>query len=86
MKHIEQAAYDNLGLPLDKLEEKWKDSLSKENLWISYAADHLSWLLFFFAALISIAGYCVAKRRMKNYRDDGDEQVEEDSDDQSGAA
>ena len=82
---FEQTAYDNLGLPLNKLEEKWKDSLSKENLWISYAADHLSWLLFFFAALISIAGYCVAKRRMKNYRDDGDEQVKEDSDDQSGA-
>ena len=83
---IEQAAYGNLGLPLDKLEQQWKESLSKENLWISYAADHLYWLLFFFAALISIAGFCVAKRRMKNYRDEGDEQAEEDSDDQSGAA
>jgi hypothetical protein len=83
---IEQAAFVNLGLPLEKLEQQWKDSLSKENLWISYAAEHLYWLLFFFAALISIAGFCAAKRRMKNYRDEEDEQVEEESDDQSGAA
>lgn len=66
---IEQAAYNNLGLPMDKLEQQWKESLAKENFWISYAAEHLYWLLFSFAALISIAGFCAAKRRMKNYRD-----------------
>ena len=84
-KTIEQAAYSNLGVPLDKLEQQWKESLSRENLWISYAAEHLYWLLFSFAALISVAGFCAAKRRMKNYRDDEDEQVEGGSDDQSGA-
>jgi len=69
-----------------------KESLSKGDLWISYAAEHLYWLLFFFAALISIAGFCVAKRRIKNYRDeedekaegDGDEHLKEESDDRSG--
>jgi hypothetical protein len=83
---IEQAAFSTLGLPLEKLEQQWKESLSKENLWVSYAAEHLYWLLFFFAALISIAGFCAAKRRMKNYRDEGDEQAEVENDDQSGAA
>jgi hypothetical protein len=81
---IEEAVNGNLGLPLKELEQQWTESLSKENLWISYAAEHLYWLLFFFAALISIAGFCVAKRRMKNYRDEEDEQAEEGSDDQSG--
>ena len=56
------------------LNRQWKKGLSKENSWISYAADHMYWLLFFFAALISIAGYCAAKRRMRNYRDEEDEQ------------
>jgi len=84
---IEQAAYNNLGLPLGKLEQQWKEGLSRENLWISYVAEHLSWLLFFFAALISAAGFYVAKRRLKNYRDrDEDEQAEEGSDDESGVA
>ena len=83
---IEQAAFVNLGLPLEKLEQQWKDSLSKENLWISYAADHLYWLLFFFAALISIAGFCTAKRRMKNYRDEEDAKAEGSGDEEPGAS
>jgi len=89
---IEETVYNNLGISLDGLEQQWKESLSKGDLWISYAAEHLYWLLFFFAALISIAGFCVAKRRIKNYRDeedekaegDGDEHLKEESDDRSG--
>jgi hypothetical protein len=32
------------------------------------------WLLFSLAALITIAGYCVAKRRMRNYRDEEEDE------------
>jgi len=83
---IEEAVYNNLVLSLDRLEQQWKESLSNGDLWISYAAEHLYWLLFFFAALISIAGFCVARRRNKNYRDEEDEQIVDESDDQPGAA
>jgi hypothetical protein len=81
---IEQAVYDNYGVSLDMLEQSWKKSLLKNNLWISYLADHLYWLLFFLAALITISGYCVVKRRIRNYRDEEDEAAEGESAEQSG--
>ena len=67
---IERAVYDNYGVSLDKLEQTWKRGLIRENLWIEYIADHMYWLLFFLAALITIAGYCAVKRRMRDYRDE----------------
>jgi hypothetical protein len=71
-KTIDQAAYEVLGVRLDTLEQIWKKGLSRESSWISYVADHMSWVLFFLAALITVAGFCVVKRRMKNYRDEED--------------
>lgn len=79
---IEQAVYDNYGVSLDMLEQIWKKTLSREISWISYAADHLIWVLFFFAAVITVAGYCVVKRRIKNYRDEDDEAGEKEGDGQ----
>ena len=70
---IEQAVYDNYGVPLDMLEQTWKKGLIKGEFMDSVLADHMYWLLFFLAALITIAGYCVVKRRMRNYRDEEDE-------------
>jgi len=67
---IEQAVYDSYGVSLDVLEQRWEKGLIKENSWIAYMADHMYWLLFFLAALITIAGYCAVKRRMRNYRDE----------------
>ena len=81
---IEQSVYDNYGVPLDMLEQTWKKGLIRENSWISYVADHMYWLLFFIAALISVAGYFAAKRRMRNYRDNGEELEVEDSEEHSG--
>lgn len=81
---IEQAVYDNYGVSLDMLEQNWKKTLSREISWISYAADHLTWALFFLAAVITVAGYCAVKLRMKNYRDEEDELAGGDSEEQSG--
>ena len=81
---IEQSVYDNYGVPLDMLEQTWKKGLIRENSWISYVADHMYWLLFFIAALISVAGYFAAKRRMRNYRDNGEELEVGDSEEHSG--
>ena len=81
---IGQSVYDNYGVSLDMLEQAWKKGLIRENSWISYIADHMYWLLFFLAALISIAGYFAAKRRMRNYRDNGDELEVGDSEEHSG--
>jgi hypothetical protein len=78
---VEQAVSGNLGAGPDMLEQTWKKGLSKENLWILYVADNMVWLLFFSAALISVAGFCAAKRRMKYYRDDEEEQEKNGNDD-----
>jgi hypothetical protein len=81
---IEKAIYDIYGVSLDVLEQTWKKGLIRENPWIAYIADHMSWLLFFLAALITVAGFCVAKRRMRNYRDEEDEAEGEEGGEQSG--
>ena len=76
---IDQALYAVLGTRLDTLEQTWKKGLSRESSWISYVADHMSWVLFFLAALITVAGFCVVKRRIKNYRDEEDGEGAEES-------
>jgi hypothetical protein len=76
---VDQAANEILGVPLDMLERQWGKSLARQNSWISYAADHLYWVIFFSSAVITIAGYCIARRRMKTYRDNEDDREEADS-------
>ena len=80
---IQQAIYDNYGVSMDTLEQKWKKGLIRENSWIAYMADHMYWLLFFLAALITVAGYCAVKRRMRDYRDEEDEAEGGESKEQS---
>ena len=77
---IQQTIYDSYGVSLDVLEQTWKKGLIKENSWIAFMADHMYWLLFFLAALITIAGYCAVKRRMKNYLDEDEGEGTEDGD------
>jgi len=74
---IEEALYVSLGVRLARLEQLWKENLSSENTWLAYLADHLIWVLFFCAAFITVAGFFLVKRRMKNYRD-GEDQQEDD--------
>lgn len=70
---IEEAVSKTFGSSLDSVEQAWKKDLSVGTSWIAYAADHMTWVLFFLAALITVAGYLLAKRRLRNYRDDEDE-------------
>jgi len=75
---IEEAVSTNIGLGLDVLERQWKKDLKSEYSWIVYVADHLYWLLFLAAALITASGFCVIKRRMKNYHDEEDLDAEKE--------
>jgi hypothetical protein len=70
---IEEAVYETLGASLGSVELAWKEDLSGGASWFVYTADHLPWVLFFLAALITIAGYILAKRRLRNYRDEEEE-------------
>jgi hypothetical protein len=62
-----------LSADLNVLEDKWRESLTRRYSWSAYAADHIYWLLFFVAALVTFIGYLRLRRRMKNYKDEEEE-------------
>ncbi|MEJ2696872.1 MAG: peptidase MA family metallohydrolase [Candidatus Sulfobium sp.] len=66
----EKAFTGALGLDLDGLQEAWEKNLRRKYSWPSYLANNLFWILFFAAAIVTLIGYLQAKRRMKNYRDE----------------
>jgi hypothetical protein len=69
---IEQAVYESLSINLNILEQHWLKSLPRKYSWPSYIANHIYWILFFAAALISLIGYLRFRIRLKNYRDEED--------------
>lgn len=74
-KTVEQAVSENLPVGLGTLEGNWRDSLLRKYSWQTYLADHIYWILFFLAALGTICGYLRLRKRFKNYRDEGDEDL-----------
>ncbi len=70
---IEQAVYENLSTGMDGLEKEWQDGLIKKYSWPSYLADHIYGIIFFVAALATLIGYMMFRRRMRNVRDDGND-------------
>ncbi|MEW6110119.1 MAG: peptidase MA family metallohydrolase [Nitrospirota bacterium] len=70
---IENAVLNNLGEELNMLEQKWRKNLVKKYSWPTYIADHIYWILFFTAALITLTGYIMFRRRMRDYRDEEEE-------------
>lgn len=75
-KHtVEQAVYENLSVSLNTLEADWRESLAGGYPLCTYILGHFSWLLFFMAALLTILGYLKFRIRMRNYRDEEDEDI-----------
>jgi hypothetical protein len=58
---------------LNVLENKWQESLVRKYSWFTYVSDHIYWMLFFAAALVTFIGYLRLMKRMKNYRDEEEE-------------
>ena len=67
---VEQAVYENLSTGMDQLEQKWREGLVRKYSWPSYIADHIYGIIFFAAALATLIGYVMFRRRMKSLRDD----------------
>lgn len=70
---IGQAVQENLSVELTVLEQKWKKSLIRQYSWLSYIADHLYWIIFFVAAMVTLIGYLKFRRKLRNYKDDDEE-------------
>jgi Peptidase MA superfamily len=75
--NVDEAFSKTLGVALDALQYRWKGDLRRRYSWPSYLANNLFWILFFAAALVTLIGYIQAKKRMKNYRDEDDEDFSE---------
>lgn len=58
--------------PLQELEIKWHKQLGKSITWVTYLSNNLYEILFFLAALITIAGFIRLLMKKRNYKDDDD--------------
>jgi len=83
LKHLKDgdgiytAVRKSLALSLPDLEDKWHKSVSRKIYWLPLISDYLYEILFFIAALLSLAAY---SRRLKRWREHKDlyEEPEED--------
>jgi Ni,Fe-hydrogenase maturation factor len=73
---VEQAISENLSVALDILELNWRKHLVRKYSWMSYLADHIYWILFSLAAVITVLGFLRFIIRYKTYRDDDEEEEE----------
>jgi hypothetical protein len=72
-KTLPEALTTVLAADLNVLEGKWRGSLTRKYSWPAYVSDHIYWVLFFAAALVTFIGYLRLRRRMKNYKDEEEE-------------
>jgi hypothetical protein len=75
---IYTAVRKSLALSLPDLEDRWQKHVSRKVYWLSLISNYLYEILFFFAALLSLAAYV---RRLKRRRDQKDPYEEPDDED-----
>jgi hypothetical protein len=64
------AVLKSFSVPFDELERRWHIHLRKKITWFTYLANNLYVILFFFAALITIAGFVRLMIRKRRYGED----------------
>ena len=71
---IDLAFSKTLAKSPDTVEEEWLESIRGKGLWLIWISRHLYDILFFIAALLTIAASVVAALRRRRYAEDGDEE------------
>ncbi len=74
---VDAAIQQALKIPVQELETRWHKQLKKRITWFTYLSRNLYEVLFFLAALITIAGFIRLLVRKRNYKDDDDYYEEE---------
>jgi hypothetical protein len=74
----EESSEEAFKVGLSDVERSWRQGLMKKYTWPMYLSDHLYWILFGLAGLVTLLGYLRLKRRMSEYRDDDVEEERED--------
>jgi hypothetical protein len=67
---IDGAVLKSFSIPFDELERRWHTHLRKKITWFTYLANNLYTILFFLAALITIAGFVRMMIKKRRYGDD----------------
>jgi len=67
---IDGAVLKSFSIPFDELERRWHTNLRKKINWFTYLANNLYTILFFLAALITIAGFVRMMIRKRRYGED----------------
>ncbi|MEJ2234786.1 MAG: peptidase MA family metallohydrolase [Syntrophobacterales bacterium] len=76
LKHMEDgdevdvAILKSCSIPLDELQRRWQTHLKKRITWFTYLASNLYGILFFLAALITVAGFVKVVIKKRRYEDE----------------
>lgn len=76
LKHMEDgdevdvAILKSFSIPLDELQREWLAHLKKRTTWFTYLASNLYGILFFLAALITVAGFVRVIIKKRRYQDE----------------
>ena len=76
LKHMENgdevdvAILKSFSIPQDELQRRWHTHLKKRITWFTYLASNLYGILFFLAALITVAGFVRVAIKKRRYEDE----------------
>jgi hypothetical protein len=76
LKHMENgdevdvAILKSFSIPPDELQRRWHTHLKKRITWFTYLASNLYGILFFLAALITVAGFVRVAIKKRRYEDE----------------
>jgi len=73
---VQDALNETLGRPMEEVESEWHEELRRKTTWITFLSNNLYEILFFLAALITIAGFIRLLLRKRAYTDDEEEEEE----------
>jgi hypothetical protein len=67
---VELAILKSFSIPLDELQRRWQTHLKNSITWFTYLANNLYGILFFLAALITVAGFVRVVIKKRRYEDE----------------
>ena len=69
---VDTSVYNSMGISFEELEGQWRESLERKTNWFSYFAKNLYVIVFFLAAVITIAAFIRLIIRKRKYMDEMD--------------
>lgn len=58
------------GADFTEIEKEWRKGKETQYTWLAYISDNIYLILFFIAAFLTIYGFIIFRRRMRDYKDE----------------